>query len=403
MAIQYISYLKKNYTNFVCSTFKHFDQIDKYDLTIVDFGEHDLWVFTPGMTLRTIVDEEILKLNEAILNSKNGNVLYLLPQDLKIANPHVQGKSVNLSFYLLDFKNKLFVNSNLKDLKEICVVDDETSLKNGAKLKSSFFFKCSSNAYDALTLSDYSEHKTTIKNAFNHYIYTFLDIDNEEKLLDFLETIGISVSHSILPQWLLDLDWFNDKDLKEEIFANQKIIQTSNEKISENRKMLDVNNQYKSMLVSQGDELVKSVFMTLEEILEIDTQSFIDEKVQDLDFVINDVTYLVEIKGVAGNVKNENITQLIAHESRFTDSLNEKGITQPPIIKKVLIINHQRQKKIEDRLAINKQQIDLAIKYDVLVIETITLLRVLESFRKGALSKDDILNLFTAKTGLLKL
>ena len=58
------------------------------------------------------------------------------------------------------------------------------------------------------------------------------------------------------------------------------------------------------MLISQGDELAQSVYKTLEELLGIDTSKFVDKKIQDLDFELDGIVFLVEIKGINTNVKN---------------------------------------------------------------------------------------------------
>ena len=66
----------------------------------------------------------------------------------------------------------------------------------------------------------------------------------------------------------------------------------------------------KSVLYTNGDELVQVVFEILEELLGCDLSQFVDLKKEDFLFTIEDTTFIGEIKGVNSNVKNPNITQL---------------------------------------------------------------------------------------------
>ncbi len=67
-----------------------------------------------------------------------------------------------------------------------------------------------------------------------------------------------------------------------------------------------------------------------------------------------------------------------------TSSSKEKKTEK---LKKLLIVNHQRNAEISARQEINPMQIKKAIKENVLIVETKALLRVFELFKLGSLKK----------------
>ena len=120
-------------------------------------------------------------------------------------------------------------------------------------------------------------------------------------------------------------------------------------------------------------------------------------------FDIGDITYIGEIKGVTSNVKYAHISQVETHLSLYLDSIEDDIEKLKKEKKKVLIINHQRDLPINERLDINAMQVDKAIKDDVLIIETITLLNILEKHRYGKITTSEINNLFKKEKGVLKI
>ena len=401
MALQYISFVQKDYSNFVCSTFDDFELIDKFDYTIIDFSENEIWESDIVDDTKLGIEKNLEKLNETISNSSSKKVIFLFPQDISWSRINRYGASINISKRRTQFRNILIRRCFLHNTVGIGAVTNETSLNN-ITTKSDFFFQDIIHYYEPLTVSKYSNHPTTIRSFFCGIIFTFLSLATETNLIDFLETIGIAVPHSNMPKWLEDYHWYNDDNLYNTIQKNKIEIEALNKENKECSEKIKNNEFYKTILISQGDELVNTILKIFEEIFEIDASTFVDKKIQDFDMTISDVTILFEIKGISTNVKNQNITQLDLHESRFIDELNDKKCPIPANIRKVLIINHQRDKKISERESINDQQIRLAEKKGVLIIETFTLLTLLERFRKNEITKDIISNYFINSIGLLK-
>ena len=72
-------------------------------------------------------------------------------------------------------------------------------------------------------------------------------------------------------------------------------------------------------------------------------------------------------------------------------------------IKSLLIINHQRNKALNNREKVNDKTIALAKRNGSLIIETITLLKMFEKYLCEELSKEECLQLVSSNTGLLNI
>ena len=156
---------------------------------------------------------------------------------------------------------------------------------------------------------------------------------------------------------------------------------------------------YKSVLITNGNELVDVVFEILEKMLNCDLSNFKDEKKEDFLIRLSDITFIGEIKGVTSNVKNEHISQVDVHYQSYVDKLQEDGITEN--IKQILIINPFRTKELSNRDEVHENQIKLAKRNECLVITTETLLYIFERFLKNELDTEHIIKAFTNNIGIL--
>lgn len=140
------------------------------------------------------------------------------------------------------------------------------------------------------------------------------------------------------------------------------------------------NDEYKSILYSAENQLVEVVKEILEELADVDLGSFVDVKNADIEFLIDDVPYVVEIKGTTSNVKLEHLSQLDRHAIEYCEKTGDDLSS----IKQLLIINHQRDKPLEDRENIHEKTKRYAEdKYIQLIIETKELIKDFEKFKKG--------------------
>lgn len=90
----------------------------------------------------------------------------------------------------------------------------------------------------------------------------------------------------------------------------------------------------------------------------------------------------------------------MTHFGSYLDSLQDKKIEEN--VKALLIINPNRDRKPIAREKIHDNQIKLAKKNDVLIIQTEVLLKIFESFENGQITSNEIKELFKNNSGVLE-
>ena len=230
----------------------------------------------------------------------------------------------------------------------------------------------------------------------NCYLTTLLLSDSNCNLMDYLAFIGIKEKEQTeIPKWIKDMSFFDDEKQKNEINKNNAIIETAQAEIDKANKVLDKNLYYKSVLYETGDNLVKVVTEMLGKLYNYDMTKFVDKKDEDFRITLEDKVFLGEIKGINTNVKKANVSQVLQHASSFED--DNKNIS----VKGLLIINHQRDKTLGERENINSDIIKFATKNDVLIIQTIDLLRIFEKFLNCEVTSENIIEQFTNQSGMI--
>lgn len=157
---------------------------------------------------------------------------------------------------------------------------------------------------------------------------------------------------------------------------------------------LEKNNSIKSILYTSGDELVEQVFNIFEEMLEIDLSEFEDKNKEDFEFTISGKTFIGEIKGVKSNIKNANVSQLDVHLQEYVDSHENVDIET---LFSILVMNYQNNRKPSERDQINSQQISLAQRNKSLIIDSVSLLKLLEKFRRNEISREQVIEKISDK------
>ena len=306
---------------------------------------------------------------------------------------------------LKDNKENLvkIISSNLFNMGKVKLTFEKTrtTIENES-LEADFNFNSyQEDKFEVLTFSNNSKKVTTIKNE-KIFITTLKILDDNEKLKLFIENYCKNTQgKEDMPDWISDINFFNDEQLKKDKDNNLAKISEIKQKNIAIDKELEKNLEYKSILYTNGDELVKVVLEILDEILEHDSSKFVDEKKED--FLINkdDITFVGEIKGLSSAVQNKNISQLEVHIQNYFDKLQEEGKEEK--VKGLLVINHQRNKPLEERQEIHEHQKDLATKYGSLIIETQTLLKIYEKYKLGKMTKEECKKLFEENIGLLEI
>lgn len=407
--IQYITYSTRNEKingkDLTVNALSQPQSLDEFDIDIIDLSNAEIWRSDNDNigTINCINDFRNLK--TMIYNRKKAEIVLVFPQDYIYGYGKVfdgrQGykfsKSANLKNIL---KNLETIISEIAVIPINSLTYENTrTLIGDFELTASFHFKLLDLGIKTLTNSVDSKKQTTI--LYKNIYMTTLKIETNNQLIAFLRNNKLIKDREEVPTWLQSFYMFDDEQQKKSISENENIIHLANVEISEAKNIIDKNNEYKSILYTNGDQLVHTVFDIMQQLLNYNLAGFVDEKKEDFDIKLNDVTFVGEIKGVTSNIKSEHVSQLDVHLNGYFDKLRESGTTEN--VKSLLIIDHQRNKELSKREPVHEIQIDLAKRNGSLIIETITLLKLFEKFKIGDLTTEGIKNMFINNVGLLEL
>lgn len=411
--IQIITYDVRKYREYSDKVYKisslwEIQALDDFDICIIDLNNENLWK-NEGTDTKSINNENDLRtIKSAIINSQKANILIAFPQNKNfeyyytyVSNGKAYTKSSKLKDIQINIKEIL--NNNLIDLIG-CITSYEKTVTNIANqnINADFnFCNIERSEFEPITFSKNSNKITTIKK--DNIVITTLDIlEKEVYLKAFIKEYCIKKDkHENIPDWINDIKFFNDEQLEGDKNINNEKIQELKDKNIKLEEQLKKNLEYKSILYTNGEELVKVVLEMLDEMLEYDSSEFVDEKREDFLMRKEDITFVGEIKGLSSAVKNENVSQLDVHVQSYLDELQEEGTEEK--VKGLLIINHQRNKPIGERQEVHEHQRKLATRNGSLIIETQTLLKMFEEYKQGNMTKEGCKKLFEANIGLLEI
>ena len=415
--IQIITYGTNKYKEYPETTYKisrlgEIQALDDFEICIIDLSSEYLWRYDEIQPTNVNCYKDLLTIKEAITNSVKSKILIILPQNelfyyYKIRK-HINSRYEDVldkHIYLKDNKENLvkIINNNLLNMGKTKLLFEKTrTVVEDMNIEADFnFTNYQEDKFEALTFSKNSNKITTIRKD-NIFITTLNILENMEILKVFINNYcNEKQKKEEKPEWINNIKFFNDEQLSQEKSENIKKIEKLEEENEKLDKQLEKNLEYKSILYTNSDELVKVVLEILDEILEYDSSGFKDEKKEDFLIKKEDVTFVGEIKGLSSAVKNENVSQLEVHIQRYFDKIQEEEKEEN--VKGLLIINHQRNKPLKERQKVHQNQIDLATKYGVLIIETSTLLKIYEKYRLGEFTKEVCKKIFEDNIGLLEI
>lgn len=399
--------------SFLISDFNCIKSLDTFDLNIFDLNY--IWVNDIDNDKNKIdLIDDLINIKIMIKNSKKCKNIFILPFDQDFSYTEIElidkiEKSTNLRHIIKEFSN--IISKNLIDLSSVELKYEitDTEIKD-ILYPANFYFK---NPVNSLTKSKDSNKTTTLKINNTTYLTTlnfeFLEVDDFTFLVDwidfnkiilFLEEINLITNKSVIPEWIHEINLLNDKEKKQEINDQMAIIDDAQIKIKDAQEVLKKNLHFKSILYSTGDELVNVVFEILEKILNYNLSDFKDNNLEDFLIKKSDITFIGEIKGIGNSIKNINISQLDVHYSNYLDKLEEGKIEEK--VKALLIINPNRNRKLEKREKVHQNQIELATRNESLIIQTYDLLKIFEAFEQENLTTEKIEEVFINKIGLLE-
>lgn len=415
--IQIITYDTSKYKEYSEQKYKisalgEIQALDDFEMCIIDLTDKDLWNCNNDKPNSVNCYRDLLTIKEAIINSNGTKIVMVLPQNEIISyNQDYDWKGINNSkryFYrnsiqLKDNKTNLIeiISKKLFHVEKIEILYEKTKTTIIDKNVDADFNinNYREEGFEAITFSKNSNKVTTIKKD-KIFITTLKILDDIETLKIFIDSYcNEEQEKEDIPDWVKDIKFYNDEELKKSKNDNLEKIQKLKGENLKLEEQINKNLEYKSILYSSGDELVKVVLEILDEILEYDSSDFVDEKREDFLIKKEDITFIGEIKGVSSAVANKNVSQLDIHVQSYLDKLQEEGKEES--VKGLLIVNHQRNKPLEERKEVHEHQRNLATRNGSLIIETQTLLKIFEEYKKGKLTKEKCKKLFIDNEGLL--
>ncbi|WP_033051946.1 hypothetical protein [Pseudomonas sp. GM49] len=230
------------------------------------------------------------------------------------------------------------------------------------------------------------------------YLPAILPVDSYERVNEYFSSLcgGLASYCNKLaveiPDWIKAFPFAQDEQIEEELgVLNSRVLE-----LQMRRQVVDI---YKSTLLFSGEDLVESVAEVFRSGFEIEVDSS-DDLHEDLK-LLNDrgeVFCICEVKGTNKGVTREYINQADSHRERSGFSVDFPTL---------LIVNGniKNSKTIEDKeenQEIASEQIKHAAKMNVLILRTIDLLHLLNSYVCGAVSKDGVIEIFKIGGGWYK-
>ena len=370
MKIQYVcayitDFIKKYQDEEIkVSTFSNFEDFDNFDINVISFNNKFTWRNYNNTCTKIEVSDDFEHIKKIISDSTNSKVLFICPQNYTFEYDFSSfdkffNKSILLKDNILNIRDIIY---NYEYIPNFLYAKTKTKILN-YDVSSDFYF--SKNNFKMITKSDTGNKDTTLEITANLFC-TLLDLDtfeNNTLLKDFIKTYIFKEEKENIPEWVINYNFFNDSKLKEVKILIETEISKKN----------------------------------LEEIFETDLSNFIDTHQEDMLIELDDVAFIIEIKGVSGSVKNQHVSQVDLHLQKYKDNNPEKKA------KSLLIINPERSKKIEERNEIHQNAVDLAIRNETLIITTEIFLKLYEQFRLKIINKNDIKKILEENKGILTL
>ncbi|WP_418751192.1 hypothetical protein [Frisingicoccus sp.] len=379
------------------NTFNSPRALDDFDINIIDFRDENLWRYKGANTGSVDCINDFKSLKKIIKNTQNSKIVVIYPQNVtyKYCLP-IRNSGYSLQCKLKDILELLgyVLGEALPHLLQIAYANTISNV-SGKEVSAAFYFDNLCQNEEVVLRSEGSKYPVCVLSG--DIYFTTLDIP-ENGMIDFLREINLVQDKLQVPSWMEEIQMFDDMKQFDIIRNNQQIIREAEICIDKANEIIAQNNKFKSILYTNGDDLVKVVFEILETMLGVNLEGFEDKKKEDFKFDIDGIIYLGEIKGIGSNVKSQNITQLELHHQSYVDDHQDISDDE---LRMILIVNHQRGIPLFSREPVDQKQIDLACKYGSLIVESYTLLKMYEKYLNADITREQCIDMLTSNTGLL--
>lgn len=393
----------KDDVNYCISDFKSPKAFDDFELNILDLGFDDLWCYEKSAVGGIDMIKDLKHYNNIINNSDSSKILVIIPQNILYRYEYYNSKYYNKEYLknMLDVVEQLFLNNIYSYAFQLEFETTYTSFER-TKVKADFHFDINCfNDEEIIAVSDNSKKLTTIKVKDNLY-YTTLDVMcSKDALEKFIDRLKIDEDErENIPEWVKSINILDDLVIKEEVNNIDNKIKNLEYVKKVHLQKLNENNRIKSILYQTDKSLQNMVIQILNEMLDYEDNAFVDKMEEDYKIKKENITFIIETKGLLRNIKGEDVSKTSNHVEIYLDELEEKNITEN--VKGIYIVATQRNKKIEEREETPDRQVKLAKRNNILIIRTELLLKIFEDFRNKKINTEEIIKLFSEQSGELK-
>ena len=393
---------RANFKGIVQSPLSQPKSLDEFDVNVIDLSAEALWVYERSNFVTIDDIKDISSIQQMIGNSKKTSVIIVLPKnhtckyDLSYSKYYSSGK---LKDYLPVLNTEVLpklIPSSLR-IGDVFFENTRTYVSD-IEYEADFYLGVYAG-HRIITKSKLSDKVTTVALTDKLFVTSLNIVSSQNHVLNFVTAMLTPKTIEKKPVWLSDVLFYDDTLQNEIIREREAEVERAKLAINEAQEKLRSNDRYKSVLYTNGDELVSVVFEMLEKMLGCDLSDFDDVRNEDFLIRAENYTLIGEIKGVTSNVKNDHVGQIEHHYQRYMDELEDKGLTED--VHQILIINPFRTKAPTMREPVHEKQIALAERNGCLIIETATLLKMFEAFLENRLTSAQCVKLFCEKTGIL--
>lgn len=391
---------------FLISDLDEFQSLDNYEITIIDISDESLWNNNDSNTTNINKRSDLQSLNNAINRSTKSSIIVFFPQNIYFHYSYTyksstRSRSYDKSEKIKDMRNDFIeiVTKNLINMEQTKINYGKTYTKIAKEKYQSDFSFTFVNDKDVILKAENNNDITLIKK--NKVFITTLKSEDENKVINLLQYIFPTIfsKASEKPEWINDIDFYTDKKCKEDLkILDEKISSLKQEKknielnISENLK-------YKSILFETGNILSVQINNMLSKIFDYDMSQFKDVYEEDGLLKLEDVTFIIETKGLNNEISGHNISDACNHLIIYEDKLDENNITENA--KCLFFVAYERNKPLNERTEIKDRIEKIAKANNTLIIDTKVFLNIFEDFLNKKIKKEEIKDLFKDNTGIL--
>ena len=400
----------KNNSEFKVNCLKNIESMDEYDINIIDLNSENLWYNKEGNQESINEINDLKHLKNTIENSLSSKMLIILPQNLnyfwyKYNNKYLNEEQLKNEVKLI----KKIINENIYCFPFDLYYEKSITQIGDKRISSDFCFNNKQIVDTKWTIckvteilsSNKSKKINTIKVDDKIYITSLNINENIDLIIEFLKYIKIyNANEEIIPKWIKDINILNDIEIKKQLSQIEENILKLEQNKVHIKEAIHENNKIKSILYETDKKLQNKIIEILNEMLDYNDDNFIDEMEEDFRIKKENITFIVETKGLKRNIAGTDVSKTFNHVLMYEEKLQEIG--EKENVKGIFIVATQRDRCLQEREKTPDRQISIAERNNILIIRTEELLKLFEAFRNKKIKTEKIIKLFNEQIGEFK-